>query len=169
MVREKWVIIDRKFKANKTKYILQCAMTFAAVACILVVMHTLFGAAVLAAFGATCFIVFAMPHKHRSNNRAVLGGHVVGIAAGLAMRGVLYLINPAFEPLWLAGIFGALAIALAIFVMAVTNTEHPPAAGIALGIALEGYTWLGLAVLVIAVLILILIKHVLRRWMIDLV
>jgi len=31
-------------------------------------------------------------------------------------------------------LFGAIAIGFAIFIMAVTNTEHAPAAGIALGL-----------------------------------
>ena len=36
-------------------------------------------------------------------------------------------------------LFGGLAVGLAIFVMVITNTEHPPAASIALGLVLNGF------------------------------
>jgi hypothetical protein len=65
--------------------------------------------------------------------------------------------------------FYALAVGCSIFVMAISNTEHPPAAGTALGMVIAGFSWrLGLGAL-IGVSILSLIQRLLRPWLIDLV
>lgn len=169
MNNNRFYIIDKNFKNNKKKYIIQCVMAATAVSCILIFLNALFNAAVLAAFGATCFIVFALPHKNSSKPRLIIGGYLVGIVIGIATRSLIHFITPDYSILWLISVSGALAIALSIFIMTVTNTEHPPAAGVALGIALEGYELLGIGILSIAIIILISIKYLLKRWMIDLV
>jgi len=37
-------------------------------------------------------------------------------------------------------IFGAISVGFSVFIMAVINTEHAPAAGIALGLVINGIT-----------------------------
>ena len=96
-----------------------------------------------------------MPHQKTSNARRLIGGYIVGIAVGVAMRYIAGLITPGFEITWVVSLFGALAVAFSIFLMTVTNTEHPPAAGAALGFALDGFDPLGILVLLLAVLILV--------------
>ena len=163
----RFYLIDHKFKRNKGKYIVQCLMAAVSISAILIFLNTLFNSAVLAAFGATSFIVFAMPQQKTSNPRRLIGGYIVGIGVGVGMRSLESLL-PAGETVWLVSLLGALAVAISIFIMTMTNTEHPPAAGVALGIALEGYEPLGLLIILLAVGILVAIKYVLRRWMINL-
>ncbi|MCK5128722.1 MAG: HPP family protein [Clostridiales bacterium] len=164
----KFYLIDKNFKQNKKQYIIQCAMAAVAISLILVFLSTLFNSAVLAAFGATSFIVFAMPKQKTSNARRLLGGYFVGILVGIGARTLMELVTPAFDILWLVSVFGALAVALSILVMTITNTEHPPAAGVALGIALGGYEFIGIAILALSVSILVFLKFILKRWLIDL-
>jgi len=166
---KKFYLIDKKFKENKKKYVIQCIVAAGTMAVILVFLSTLFNAAVIAAFGSTCFIVFAMPHKNTSNKRVILGGYIVGIVVGVIILKILSFITPDFDIVWLVNLFGAIAIALSIFTMAITNTEHPPAAGVTLGIILEGIEPLGVLVLMIAIVFLVLTKMLLKKWMIDLV
>ncbi len=165
--KRRFYIIDAKFKRNKKKYILQCLMAAAAISIILLFMDFIFNDAVLVAFGATCFVVFTMPHQKTSNPRRIIGGYLVGIGIAVGMRfleGIIF----DHDIQRVVIIAGALAVALSIFMMSITNTEHPPAAGVALGIALDGYEPTGLLIILIAISILVAIKYVLRRWMIDL-
>ena len=165
--RQRFYIIDAKFKNNKKKYLLQCLMAAVAISIILLFVHFIFNDAVLVAFGATCFVVFTMPHQKTSNPRRIIGGYLVGIIIAVGVRyleGIIF--DHDIERVVIVA--GALAVALSIFIMTITNTEHPPAAGVALGIALDGYEPLGLLIIFIAVLILVAIKYALRRWMIDL-
>jgi CBS-domain-containing membrane protein len=164
----RFYLLDKKFRQNKKKYIIQCLMAAGSISVILIFLNAFFNSAVLASFGATCFIVFAMPKQKTSNARRLIGGYIVGIAAGIAMRGAAGLITPGFETAWVVSLFGALAVAVSIFLMTMTNTEHPPAAGAALGFALEGFEPLGILVLLLAVLILVAAKYLLRKWMINL-
>ncbi len=160
-------LIDKKFKQNKKKYLIQCSLAALAISAILIFLNSLFNAAVLAAFGATCFIVFAMPHQKTSNPRRLIGGYLVGIAVGVAFASIS-LIIPNSDSTWVLSLFGALTVAISIFLMTMTNTEHPPAAGVALGIALDGFEPLGILVLFCAVCILVIVKYALRKWMINL-
>jgi CBS-domain-containing membrane protein len=168
MGNKRFYLIDKKFKQNKKKYIIQCLLAAVSISAILVSLNTFFNAAVLAAFGATCFIVFAMPNQKTSNIRRLIGGYVVGICVGIGVRGLAWLIIPEFDVTWAVSLFGAIAVAISIFLMTITNTEHPPAAGVALGIALEGFEPLGILLLLIAVGLLAVVKLALRKWMIDL-
>ncbi len=167
MKNKNFYLIDKKFKRNKKKYIVQCLMAAVAISAILIALNAFFNAAVIAAFGATCFIVFAMPHQKTSNPRRLIGGYIIGIAVGVGMY-CLESVIPFHDISWLISLFGAVTVALSIFLMTMTNTEHPPAAGVALGIALDGFDPLGLLLIFSAVLILVAVKYLLRRWMINL-
>ena len=63
----------------------------------------------------------------------------------------------------------ALSVGVLIIAMAVTDTEHPPAAGTVLGIATKAWDPLTTSIIVGAVLLLACIKYVLHRYMRDLV
>ena len=55
-----------------------------------------------------------------------------------------------------------------MFLMAATNTEHPPAAGTALAIVAHGFEWELIAFIALAVLIMVGVHQALRRWLTDL-
>ncbi len=59
-------------------------------------------------------------------------------------------------------VFGALAVGLAIFVMVVTNTEHPPAASLALGLVLGKWTPVAIVVILVGIVALTLLKYLIK-------
>ncbi len=165
-------LIDVKFRAHKAKYALQCLLAAGAMAVILLVLDFFSNAAIIAALGASSFIAFATPKANVSRPRYLLGGYLMGIVAGSLCwwlwqapwvgRVAMIPEHPNIVP-------GAVAIGLAIFLMAVTNTEHPPAASVALGLVLG--EWQVRTVLVIAagIVALTLVKTLLKPIMMDLV
>ena len=85
----------------------------------------------LGSFGSTAVMVFTFPSLHFSQPRSVIGGHVICSAVGLAMLALL-------GPTWWAL---ASAAALAVALMMVTRTLHPPAGSNALIVFLAAPKW----------------------------
>ena len=65
-------------------------------------------------------------------------------------------------------LFGALATGLAMFVMVVTRTEHPPAAALALGLVLNEWSMLTITVVFVGVLALSACKQLVLPVLLDL-
>ena len=72
---------------------------------------------VMAPFGATCVLAFALPDSPLSQPRSIVGGHLIATAIGLAV-GTLLGLSP-----WTM----ALAVGMAIALMLATRTTHAPA------------------------------------------
>lgn len=164
-------LFDEKFKNNKIKYISQCFLATMAVLVVLLILDTMSNAAVIAALGASSFIAFTMPHADASRPRFLIGGYLVGTASGalchyLSTLGALreLLVIPEFANV----VFGAAAVGLAIFVMVIINTEHPPAASVALGLVLNECSLMTVAVVLIGIVSLTIIKSVLKPVLINL-
>ncbi|MCK0197715.1 HPP family protein [Ancylobacter sp. 6x-1] len=85
----------------------------------------------IAPFGATCVLVFALPDSPLAQPRNVIGGHLISSAVGLS---VLALLGPG--PLALA-----LGVGLAIGAMVLTRTLHPPAGADPIVVILAGASW----------------------------
>ncbi len=66
-------------------------------------------------------------------------------------------------------IFGALAVGISTFIMVITNTEHAPAAGLALGFVLNQWTWETILVVFWGIIGVSLIKTAMKPILIDLV
>lgn len=162
------LLIDPKFIKDPLHYIIQCLLAVAALAAILLSMDAVFHTVMIASFGATSFIVFAMPHLKTCVPRRLIGGYVVGIAVGTACSLAYTALCGVTDLSFLRGLFGALAVGASIFLMAITNTEHPPAAGLALGLVYQGVDILSLAVIMLAVLALTAIKQILKNYLINL-
>jgi len=62
----------------------------------------------------------------------------------------------------------ALGVGLTMFWMAMTNTEHPPAAGTALAIVAHGFEWELVLFVAGAVLFMVGVHRLLRRHLLDL-
>jgi CBS-domain-containing membrane protein len=75
-------------------------------------------ALLMAPFGATCVLLFAVPDAPLSQPRNVIGGHVVATAVGLLAVHLL----PSVSPVEMG-----LAVGLAIGAMQLTRTLHAPA------------------------------------------
>lgn len=78
----KMKVFDEKFRNNKVRYILQCILATLSVLIILLILDAVSNAAVIAALGASSFIVFTMPEAQVSRPRYLVGGYLVGICAG---------------------------------------------------------------------------------------
>jgi CBS-domain-containing membrane protein len=132
-----WDLIDKSFVKSPKIFIIQSLVAVIVLAIILYFVEILTHAAIIAALGASTFIVFAMPKSVVAQPKRLIGGHIVGLICGVVCYYAL--LNGAIGRLvskWeFATMFVyAFAVGLSIFLMVITNTEHPPAAGTALGI-----------------------------------
>lgn len=119
-------------------------------------------AVIVASIGSTIFIVFAMPKSITAKPRNVIGGHSVGLISG-----ALCALIP--HPSFLHSIIVySLAVGLSIFIMVVTDTEHPPASGTALGVAIRGLSPNVAIAVVTSAIILSLVHHLFGRHLKDL-
>ncbi len=118
---------------------------------------------VVASIGSTAFVIFALPKSITAAPRNVIGGNLVGLLTG----SICSLIP---QPIYVVTMVAyALAVGLSIFIMVVTDTEHPPASGLALGVAITGFSWsVGIAV-ISAVILLSLIHYFCKSMIKDLV
>ena len=164
-------IIDSKAKKNLARYIFQCAIATAAILLILTFLDVLTHTAIIAALGATAFIVFTMPRAYASGPRPLIGGYFIGIivGCGCSLLSTLRFMFPFFiTRITSYTVFGALAVGIAIFLMAVTNTEHAPAAGISLGLVINNWDYSTVLFILAAVLFMIGLRRFLRSTLIDL-
>lgn len=85
----------------------------------------------IAPFGASCMLVFAIPQSPLAQPRNVIGGHVLSTVCGLS---VFYLLGA--TPVALA-----LGVGIAITAMAVTGLLHPPAGADPMVVMLASASW----------------------------
>lgn len=162
---------ERHFRlTNFKRYGLQCGGAGIVVLILLLVLDAVTQTVLIASLGASAFIAFAVPRSLHSGPRHLIGGYVVGIISGVIMSS-LYLLA-GVEGVWdhaIMIIFGALAISLAMFTMVVTRSEHPPAAALALGLVLNEWDLMTLAVVLVGVIGLSVIKQLVLPMLMDLV
>lgn len=158
--------LDDRFRRQPRPYVLQSLMAFTVVVVLVVVLGALTHGAVVAALGASTFIVFAMPSRDTARPRSLIGGHLVSMALGLLCSAPLRLG-------WVEtgvgiALLGAVAVSVSLFAMVVFDMEHPPAAGNALAFATSALAWGHVAFTLGAVLMLALIRRLLRNQLQDL-
>lgn len=151
--------------------LLQCGMATLVVLVLLLVLDSVTQTVLIAALGASTFIAFAVPRSLVSTPRHLIGGYCVGLVAGCSMS-----VLDSALPLASAGAAhaatiacGAIAIGIAMFLMVVTRTEHPPAAALALGLVLNEWDLLTLAVVIGGIVALNLLKALVLPLLMDLV
>lgn len=126
----------REVKTHWRNYVFQNLLATVSLFCVLIFLEQ--GEEVIvASLGATAFVVFALPNNLTAQPRNVIGGHIVGLVCGFAGYWLLHLMPNPDQFIAEAGVH-AVAVGLAIFIMVVFDTEHPPAAGTALGAAIAG-------------------------------
>jgi CBS-domain-containing membrane protein len=152
----------REFQAHWKNYVFQSLFATVVMVGVFVVL-TLQNVVVVASLGSTAFVIFALPKSITAQPRNVIGGNMVGLLAGS-----LCALIP--QPHYIVSLLVyALAVGSSIFIMVVTDTEHPPASGLALGVAVSGFSWsVGIAV-VTAVVVLSLVHHFFKSMIRDLV
>jgi CBS-domain-containing membrane protein len=161
-------VLDEKFIRNKGRYILQSGMATLSVFIVLLLIDAISNAVVIAVFGASAFIAFTIPQADVSRPRYLIGGYLVGIAVGALFHSLLPIaildqitLVEGFSQV----LYGALAVGSAIFLMVITDTEHPPAAGLALGLVLNEFNFKVLFVVLAGIILLSLIKTVLKPFL----
>ena len=166
-------LFDEKFRQHKAQYVLQSLLAALTVLIILLLLDSVPGGALIAALGASSFIAFSMPWKVVARPRYLLGGYLVGVIIGCSfhfLEGLAVIQRVPFVGSHSEIVFGAASVGLAIFIMVVTDTEHPPAAGITLGLVLLGnhFTLMPVLVVLVGIICISLLKSILRPVMIDL-
>lgn len=149
-------LIDPNLFKYGWAYVLQSLMGTVSIFLVLTLM-CMQDAVVIASLGATVFIIFAMPQSVTANFRNVVGGHFIGI-----LSGVLWAMCPHDHVLLTAAVYAA-AVGTSMLLMVVFDCEHPPAAGTALGKALEGFSFSSDLVLMSGIIVLALIHALARR------
>jgi len=154
--------LDRHFKPYWKHYVLQSLLAAAAVWIAAEALRQQ-NLVITASLAATAFTVFAMPGSVTATPRHVIGGHLIGLVFGS-----IFALAPAGCAFSQDAIY-ALAVGCAMFLMTITNTEHPPAAGTALGVVMAGFAARVILGVVIGVAILTMLHSILRPFLRDLV
>ena len=137
-------LFGREFKRAVPNYIFQSLAATGTTLVVMLLFDIVAHAAIVAALGSTAFIIFAMPHSTTAQPRRVIGGHMVGLLVGTISYFTLVFPQAGNGPWAREFVFvaaGALSVGLSIFIMVATNTEHPPAAGTALGLVAHGWEY----------------------------
>ena len=140
-------LLDRRFRHHWKSYLLQCGLATFALLLILLALDVVLQAAIVVAIASSAFIVFAVPHSNASSPRRIVGGHLVAVLVSAVVS--LVHLTPVGANLGadlslgyylVVDMMAVVSVGLSIFVMVVTNTEHPPAAGTALGLVVVGWS-----------------------------
>lgn len=161
---------DPQFRQHAGRYIGQCALATISIGAIMLVLDAFLHAAIITSLGATTFIVFALPRSYSARWRSLLGGYGWGMLAGLICHvaaGLPWLVEALPGPVGTI-VWGACATGLATLLMVATNTEHPPAAGLALGLVVQPWDMRALLFVSGAVVLLSFVRHALRHTLINL-
>ena len=156
-------ILDERFLLNKRKYITQSLIVIFFMSFILLYLDIVFEIPLVASLGATCFIIFALPHKNSSQLQYIAGGYSVGIVVGYLCY---YGLN--CFPIIPTSLWAAISIGLSMFLMVIMNYEHPPAVAFTLGIVMNGMSIKTLIMTYLALTLMLFVRHLLRNRLIDL-
>lgn len=154
-----------EFRSYWKYFVFQSLLAAASVYLVLMILNP-DEAVIIASLGATAFVVFALPEKFTAQPRNVIGGHIVGLLCGLLGSGLLEILPVRSDPIENA--IYALAVGLSMFIMVISDTEHPPAAGTALGVATKGFSLHVIAGVLLFSILLSLIRWLLRNRLRDL-
>ncbi len=123
-------------------YLLQSLLAFIVVVGVLALGKLGVSTLILIALCASLFIIFTVPQNESARPKNIILGYVLGIICGMVghfvfLEGRLGSFMHGWELLgWLSC---GLAIMLLVLIMSVTETDHPPAAVLAIGVAYSGY------------------------------
>lgn len=151
-----------RFRLSWKNYVFQSFLATLSIFLVLLFLN-IEHAVVIAAIGASAFIVFVMPDNVTARSRNIICGHLIGFFIGS-----LCALIPHPSPLC-SIIAYSLAVGLSIFIMIITNTGHPPAAATALGVAIMGFTPHAIIAVATSVVVLSLAHHFLKPFLRNLI
>ena len=150
---------------------LQAVLATLAMSAVLLFVDNLSPAALAAGLGYSVVILFLHPSNHTTSPRALIGGHSLAPLLGSVFAVLLFSgpVETFLENLSAVRDLGlALSVGLLILAMAVTDMEHPPAAGTVLGIATRPWDLETVGIILGAVALLAAIQRLLRPRITDL-
>jgi CBS-domain-containing membrane protein len=162
-------IFDQSFKQSPRNYLIQALLAMVFLSVILYFVEFLTQAAIVVALGSSTFIVFAMPRSITAQPRRLIGGHLVGIIVGAACYYLLLGGSSSDQGEFATIIVYAFSVGLSLLIMTITNTEHPPAAGTALGLAAYGWSWGTVTFIILCAVGLSIVRRLLRPFLRDLI
>ena len=168
---DRWVWRDPGFVSAPLRFGLQTVLATLVMLAILTFVDSLSTAAIAAGLASSVVGIFIAPSNSTARIRSVVGGHGVALVLGSMFSAILFL-APVEIFLQDRSLVLHLSLALAVggsmLLMAITNTEHPPAAGTALGMASREFDVLIFFSIIGAVGLLAILKLVLRPYLRDL-
>nr|WP_279230329.1 HPP family protein [Thermohalobacter berrensis] len=120
----------------------------------------------MASLGATTFIVFTIPSSYTSQSRNVIGGYIVGIIIGIIFHLLSLEMASLLKDMSIRVIYiflGSIAVGITILLMTITNTEHPPAVGMSLGLVLSKWSYITIMTILFCVVFMWLVKILLVK------
>jgi CBS domain-containing membrane protein len=126
------------------------------------------------AMSSTAYIVFGSPSKKPAQFKSVMGGYLLAMACGFFIQIILQIFihytsfAPASVCLACVSLFSALVVGLTLFVMALFDCEHPPAAGLAMMLVIDLRGIEVLLIILLSALLISIIRLILRNRLKDL-
>ena len=168
---DRWVWRDPGFASLPWTFVFQAVLAVAVMLAILAFVHSLSSAAIAAGLASSVVGIFIGPTNRTARIRSVVGGHGVSLLLGSAFS-VLIFLGPVNDFLLdrqiLFDLSLAMAVGLSMLLMAFTNSQHPPAAGTALGMASREFDILIFLSIIGAVALLAVMKLAIRPYLRDL-
>jgi CBS-domain-containing membrane protein len=137
----------------------------------LLLQDVLLKAAIVVAVASTACIILIVPDSLAASPRKVVGGHAVGVIVGSFFSAILMIpsVEMAVERFRIVlGVIAALSVGISILGMVATNTEHPPAAGTALGLVVHGWSISAVVFIISGAPALSVVRVILRPRLVNL-
>lgn len=155
---------------NYSSYVWQPALAFVFVWGVMLMFSGLETSTILSIVGSTslassAMIIFASPCSCSSRSSNIIGGYSLGIICGVFGHFLVRLslkTHPELASINVVGLAAALAVLLVFLLMCILRMEHPPAAGIALGLVIEPWDYSSLEIIFISVLVLSAARYLLK-------
>ena len=168
---ERWVWRDPWFASYPWSFAFQAVLATVVMMAILAFVHSLSSAAIAAGLASSVVGIFIGPSNRTARIRSVVGGHGLALVLGSVFSVVLFM-GPVesflIDSRYVHDLSLAMAVGMAMLLMAFTNTEHPPAAGTALGMASREFDILIFLSIIGAVALLAVMKLAVRPYLRDL-
>ena len=168
---DSWTWRDPGFVKFPRAFVFQAVLATVVMLAILRFISSLSSAAIAAGLASSVVGIFIAPSNPTARIRSVVGGHAVALVLG-SLFSVMLFLGPVetflLEAEVLRNLGYAAAVGGAMLLMAITNCEHPPAAGTALGMASREFDILIFLSIIGAVALLAVMKLAIRPYLRDL-
>ena len=163
---------DPTFRSRVSVFLIQAVLATITICLVLFFIDLFYNAIVGAALGATCLGLFISPSGRISRIRSVVGGHSLAILFGSLIS--IFFYSSVGESIrdsipHIHVVFLGITCGVLFLAMAISDTEHPPAAGMLLGLCEREIDSTIIISLVVALAALAMIKLVLRSKLVDLI